>query len=95
MTAGKANASIAPSTPEFSSRTTSSFPPHLTFSYGLRYEAQNWISDHNDWAPRVSLAWAPAGAKSTPAKTVIRAGYGWFFDRFSSNYALKPSGRTA
>jgi hypothetical protein len=54
--------------------------PSLTLSYGLRFESQNWISDHNDWAPRVSLAWAPAGTK---AKTVIRAGYGWFYDRFT------------
>ncbi len=57
--------------------------PKFTLSYGLRYEAQNWIGDHNDWAPRVSLAWAPGGGTG-PSKTVIRAGYGWFFDRFSS-----------
>ena len=61
--------------------------PKFTLSYGLRYEAQSWIGDHNDWAPRVSLAWAPFGGKG-PAKTVIRAGYGWFFDRFNSNYIL-------
>ena len=63
------------------------FRPNLTLSYGLRYEAQNRISDHNDWAPRVSLAWAPKTG-SGPAKTVIRAGYGWFFDRFGSTYVL-------
>jgi hypothetical protein len=57
--------------------------PKFTLSYGVRYEAQNWIGDHNDWGPRVSLAWAP-GRGNGPAKTVIRAGYGWFFDRFSS-----------
>jgi hypothetical protein len=61
--------------------------PKFTLSYGLRYEAQNRISDHNDWAPRVSLAWAP-GRGNAPAKTVIRAGYGWFFDRFNSTYVL-------
>ncbi len=33
--------------------------PNLTLSYGLRYEAQNWIGDHADWAPRFSFAWAP------------------------------------
>jgi len=63
------------------------FRPNLTLSYGVRYEAQNWIGDHNDWAPRISLAWAPKTGKG-PAKTVIRAGYGWFFDRFSSTYVL-------
>jgi hypothetical protein len=62
--------------------------PKFTLSYGLRYEAQNWIGDHNDWAPRVSLAWAP-GRGNGPSKTVIRAGYGWFFDRFNSTYILQ------
>ncbi len=61
--------------------------PKFTLSYGLRYEAQNQIGDQNDWAPRVSLAWAPARGNA-PAKTVIRAGYGWFFDRFNSTYIL-------
>ena len=27
--------------------------PNLTFSYGLRYETQNNISDHGDFSPRV------------------------------------------
>jgi Carboxypeptidase regulatory-like domain/TonB dependent receptor len=64
------------------------FRPNLTLSYGLRYEAQNRISDQNDWAPRVSLAWAPGGGHGSPAKTVIRAGYGWFYDRFAASYVL-------
>lgn len=63
--------------------------PNLTLSYGLRYEGQNRISDHADWAPRFSMAWAPfAHSGKGPAKTVIRAGYGWFFDRFGSTYVL-------
>lgn len=61
---------------------------NLTLSYGLRFESQNRISDHADWAPRFSFAWAPAGNHGQPAKTVIRGGYGWFFDRFSSTYVL-------
>jgi hypothetical protein len=61
---------------------------NLTLSYGLRYEAQNRISDHDDWAPRLSFAWAPGVRNNAPAKTVIRGGYGWFFDRFSSTYVL-------
>jgi len=64
--------------------------PNLTLSYGLRYEAQNQIGDHNDWAPRVGLAWAPKRG-SGPAKTVIRAGYGWFFDRFAANNVLNAT----
>ncbi len=61
--------------------------PNFTLSYGLRYEAQNRISDHNDWAPRLSLAYAPKWG-SNRGKTVIRAGYGWFYDRFSSTHLL-------
>ncbi len=54
----------------------------FTFAYGLRYEAQNFIHDKADFGPRFSLAYAVARGKAKP-KTVIRAGYGWFFQRFT------------
>jgi hypothetical protein len=56
----------------------------FTLSYGLRWEMQNWISDKDDWAPRVSLAYA-LGKRSgnSQPKTVVRAGYGWFYQRFT------------
>jgi Carboxypeptidase regulatory-like domain len=57
--------------------------PNLTLSYGLRFEGQNRIHNHDDWAPRLALAWAPGHSGKTPAKTVLRAGYGWFYDRFT------------
>jgi hypothetical protein len=63
--------------------------PNLTLSYGLRYEIQNWIGDHNDWAPRISFAWAPGAHGSNQAKTVIRGGYGWFYDRFQESNVLQ------
>ena len=63
--------------------------PNLTLSYGLRYESQNNIGDHADLAPRFSFAWAPAAHGTTPAKTVIRGGYGWFFDRFGESNILQ------
>jgi hypothetical protein len=62
--------------------------PNLTLSYGLRYEGQNRISDHTDFGPRISFAWA-LGGKGAPAKTVIRGGFGWFFDRFASTNVLQ------
>jgi Carboxypeptidase regulatory-like domain len=49
---------------------------------GLRYEGQNFINDHNDWAPRIAFAWSPGHPGKNPPKTVIRAGYGWFYNRF-------------
>jgi hypothetical protein len=56
----------------------------LTFSYGLRWETQNRINDKSDWAPRVSLAYALGhGDGKQPPKTVLRAGYGWFYQRFT------------
>lgn len=57
--------------------------PNLTLSYGLRFETQNRIRDHADWGPRFSLAWAPGHMGKTPPRTVVRGGYGWFYDRFT------------
>ncbi len=63
--------------------------PRLTLSGGLRWEAQNHVSDHNDWAPRVALAYALDGnGKNKKAKTVLRAGYGFFYDRFGTGNLL-------
>jgi Carboxypeptidase regulatory-like domain len=57
--------------------------PNFTLSFGLRFEAQNHIHDHADWAPRLALAWAPGHVGKTQPKTVLRAGYGWFYNRFT------------
>jgi hypothetical protein len=58
--------------------------PNLTFSLGLRYETQNNIHDLGDLSPRVTVAWAPGAPKqNSRAKTVLRAGLGIFYDRFS------------
>ena len=57
--------------------------PNVTLSLGLRYETQTNIHDWRDFAPRVAVAWAPGGsAKSSRPKTVLRAGFGMFYDRF-------------
>ena len=55
--------------------------PNLTFSYGVRYETQTNISDHGDVAPRFGFAWAPGSSKGGRQKTVIRGGFGLFFER--------------
>jgi len=57
--------------------------PNITLSFGLRYETQTNIHDWFDFAPRVAIAWAPAASAKNPRpKTVIRAGFGTFYDRF-------------
>ncbi len=63
--------------------------PNLTVSLGLRWEAQTNIGDKNDWAPRIGIAWAPGshGANSRPS-FVIRAGAGYFYDRFPASDVL-------
>ena len=61
--------------------------PNLTLSYGLRLESQNQIGDHADWAPRIGIAWGLGSGKSAP-KTVLRAGFGMFYDRFSQGLIL-------
>ncbi len=56
--------------------------PNLTLSYGLRFETQNNISDHADFTPRLGIAWGIGGTPKNPPKTVLRAGFGMFYDRF-------------
>ena len=56
----------------------------LTLSGGLRWESENHIDDHSDFAPRAAFAYALDGhKKGSVAKTVVRGGYGFFYDRFS------------
>jgi len=57
--------------------------PTLTFSYGLRFETQNNFNDHSDFAPRLGVAWGIGGSAKNPPKTVLRAGFGMFYDRFT------------
>ena len=64
--------------------------PNMTLSYGLRFETQNDIHDHGDFAPRISFAWGlGGGGKKTAPKTVLRAGFGIFYDRFPYNLVLQ------
>lgn len=59
--------------------------PFLTLSGGLRWESQNHVTDHSDWGPRFAFAYALDGhKKGKQAKTVLRGGYGFFYDRFGT-----------
>src|SRR6185437_10875012 len=60
---------------------------NLTFSYGLRYETQSRIGDHHDIAPRLSFAYGLGRGKNAP-KTVLRGGFGLFYDRYQLDNIL-------
>jgi len=59
--------------------------PNFTISAGLRYEFQNEIPNKSALAPRIAIAWGIGGASP---KTVLRAGWGMFYDRFDKMYVL-------
>lgn len=60
------------------------FKPNLTLSFGLRYDWQNNINSKFNFAPRAAFAWSPdAGAQRRQLRTVIRGGFGIFYDRFN------------
>lgn len=63
--------------------------PNLTLSYGLRYETQTNIRDFSDIAPRIGIAWGIGAAPGKTAKTILRAGFGSFYDRIADNVALQ------
>lgn len=62
--------------------------PNVIVAYGLRYETQNEISDHMDFAPRLSLAWAFGRGQKASPRNVVRLGVGVFYARFAQGLAL-------
>jgi hypothetical protein len=62
--------------------------PNITLSAGLRFETQNGIHDHGDWAPRIGIAWG-IGGRSSPPRLVLRGGFGIFYDRFQTEQMLQ------
>ena len=63
--------------------------PTITLSYGLRFETQNEFSNKANFAPRLGFAWGIDGNAKKPPKTILRAGFGMFYDRFTSNQILE------
>lgn len=55
--------------------------PRLQLSLGLRYGWQTFLPDVNNFAPRISVAYAPG-----KGKTIVRAGAGVFYDRTGGDF---------
>ncbi len=87
LTAGNPRASADLLNAAFYAEDTRRVRPNFSLTLGLRFETQNHISDHADFAPRLSLAWG-IGHGAAP-KTVLRAGFGLFYDRFGMSNILQ------
>ena len=64
--------------------------PKLTLNYGLRYDFETGLGffvdpDYRSFQPRVGIAYSP------DSKTVIRSGYGIFFDKYSLTFFFVPA----
>src|SRR5579864_4478164 len=64
--------------------------PKLTVNYGLRYDFETGLGFfidpyHKEFQPRAGLAYSP------DSKTVIRAGYGLFNDKYNLTFFFVPS----
>lgn len=62
--------------------------PGLTVNYGLRFESQNHVQDHADFAPRLGFAYAIHGTDKKPAVYTLRGGVGLFYTRLPSSNVL-------
>jgi hypothetical protein len=62
---------------------------NFTLSLGMRWDNESILNDRTNLSPRVAFAWDPFGGKlfrrfkrmAEPGKTVVRAGFGLFYNR--------------
>jgi carboxypeptidase family protein/TonB-dependent receptor-like protein len=62
---------------------------NVTVSMGMRWDNESILDDRRNFSPRLAIAWDPFGGKvfsglkglAEPGKTVIRAGFGLFYNR--------------
>ncbi|MGH9966679.1 MAG: carboxypeptidase regulatory-like domain-containing protein [Pyrinomonadaceae bacterium] len=64
---------------------------NFMLAIGMRYERQSNISSNLNLAPRISIAWSPGTKRGGKAKTVLRAGFGVFYERFNQSFTLQAN----
>ena len=62
--------------------------PSLTLSLGLRYDTQTNVKSTLNLGPRVAFAWSPGLQGNQAPKTVVRGGFGVFYDRFAEGLVI-------
>jgi Carboxypeptidase regulatory-like domain len=88
-TAGKASASVTYVDVGLFLQDDWKVRQNVTISYGLRFETQNNFSSKANLAPRLGFAWGIGGNAKNPPKTILRGGFGIFYDRFTSALFLQ------
>lgn len=63
--------------------------PNFMLSYGLRFETQNHLSDRADFGPRLTFSWGLGRSGKSQPKTVVRGGFGMFYNRFPYDLVLQ------
>lgn len=64
---------------------------NVTLSPGMRFETQNQITDHADFAPRLGVSYSFDAPKNKPPVYVLRGGVGAFYRRFTSGNVLQAA----
>ena len=65
--------------------------PSLTLSLGLRYDTQTNVKNTLNLGPRVAFAWSPGLQGNRTPTTVVRGGFGIFYDRFPEGLVINSN----
>lgn len=84
LTAGESSASVSTGDLGLYAEDNWKISRSFTLDYGLRYETQSAIPDHNDPAPRVGFAWAIGHKVAKIPIVTLRGGAGLFYQRLAA-----------
>jgi len=62
--------------------------PSLTISLGMRYDIQTNVRKTLNLGPRLAFAWSPSSRVNQAPQTVVRGGFGIFYDRFGEGLKI-------